>query len=675
MAAPSIPSPVAAAPTAGLPPFASPPPESLVRQTSRRSTSAKHWAAADAPASSAHDLPEKAAMAALERTPSQASVRSAYVGGAGLGRGQSRRGPLIVGTTGGREERIEEDVEGGVLDEEVAVGETGEAVGETVDHAQRMYARFSDRQKSLYVAIVSYAALLAPFSSSSFLPSIPQISEELNTTPSIINVTVAIFILVIGLVPLIWAPYAGVYGRRPVYIVSLPIFALGSMGCALSRTLAQLIVTRIIQGIGSCSVLSVGAGTIGDLYPKEVRGQAMGLFYLGILIGPATAPAIAGILTEYAHPIGQGWRAMQWLLFAMGVLASLLVFFFFPETAHARGIDLIRRERLEARAEKEEVDPDQLAEREREERSRMGWLRRKWSGFVWVWCNPLAPLRLLVHPNILAMSINSSFVLSVLISELLLIADLLTVTSFSFLLAVLVPLSQTVAPRYNISNAAILGCFYLSQGLGNAVASRYTGRFADWTLARWLRKRNGVYVAEDRLKATLWGGGLILPGSVLALGWVLDRVGGKVGLAWTIILLFIDGVGLMIVLTPCNTYVVDCAGVRSSEAIAVNNACRYVLSAAASAFVLPMIQAIGVGPTNTFAAGIVLLGFGIVLLLIRYGGKMRELGANWDGEALLKTGGSEGEKEIRGSGASGASTVVEAGEGGRESGKAQKEEV
>lgn len=49
-------------------------------------------------------------------------------------------------------------------------------------------------------------------------------------------------------------------GRRPIYLLSLPIFALGSLGVALSNSLAALIVTRIIQGAGSSAVLSVGAG-------------------------------------------------------------------------------------------------------------------------------------------------------------------------------------------------------------------------------------------------------------------------------------------------------------------------------------------------------------------------------------------------------------------------------
>ncbi|BGP20130.1 hypothetical protein JCM10213_000786 [Rhodosporidiobolus nylandii] len=620
--------------------------------TRARSDASSLWEGS-APATDAYDLPESATMARLQRTPSHASARrvsgggagasGSYAGGAGLGQNRSRRGPVVVGGQDGRVEEGAEAEAEGVVEEEVAVGEDGEAVEETVDHAQRMYDRFSARRKSMIVAIVSFSALLAPFASSSFLPSIPQICEDLNTTPTIVNATVAIYIAVIGFVPLAWSPYAGLYGRRPIYVLSLPIFVLGSMGVALSQTLAQLIVTRIIQGIGSCSVLSVGAGTIGDLYPREQRGAAMGSFYLGVLVGPATAPAIAGILTEYAHPSGQGWRAMQWLLMAMGVLASLLVVLFFPETAHARGIDLVRQERLAKRAEKAGVEVEVQDERERAARESMGKVRRWYCDLTWVWLNPASPLKLLLQPNIAAMSLNSAFVL---------------MSTYT----VLVPLSQTVAPRYNISNAALLGCFYLAQGLGNAVSSRYTGLYADWELARWSKKRGGVYVAEDRLKATLWGGGLVLPGSVLALGWVLDRVGGKVGLAWTVILLFIDGVGLMFVLTPSNTYVVDCAGLRASEAIAVNNACRYALSAAASAFVLPMIEAIGVGYTNTFSAIFCWIGFGIVVFTIRYGTKMRELGSKWSDEG----GGKVADEKVKDSGASGASTVVEAEGRGKE---------
>lgn len=84
------------------------------------------------------------------------------------------------------------------------------------------------------------------------------------------------------------------------------------------------------------------------------------------------------------------------------------------------------------------------------------------------------------------------------------------------------------------------------------------------------------------------------------------------------------------ILTPANTYCVDVFQTRSAEVIAVNNSLRYLLSAAASAFVLPLIEKIGVGLTNTFSAILCWIGFLLILITIRYGPKMRELGAKWE---------------------------------------------
>ncbi|KAM0790479.1 hypothetical protein ACM66B_003355 [Microbotryomycetes sp. NB124-2] len=592
---------------------------------SQRTTSDWFEASGTVTGQGVFDLPSSTAMAQLQPTVSRESRSSQvtksspvqFAGGTSLmttmseGKSSSRRkNEKRVGAMS-RDEHIHEE-----RDEDVEADSTSPPSHSThdkndhvaeespEDRAKRMYARFSERRKRIIVAIVAYVALLAPFASSSFLPSIPQICDDIGTTPTIINVTVCIYILTLAVVPLVWAPYAGVYGRRPIYLVSLPIFTLGCLGTALSNNLASLIVTRVISGAGSSSVLSVGAGTISDLYEKERRGKAMGSFYAGILIGPAVAPAVAGVLTEYVRPDGTGWRAMQWLLFAMGASGTLLCAFCLPETAHQRGVDLIREERRQ-----QAIDEGRVAEA-----SPKRWWK-KWDVNI-VWMNPLRPLRLLMLPHILALSLNSSFVL---------------MSTYT----VLVPLSQTVAPRYNITNAAILGLFYLAQGAGNLVASPFSGRYADWMLKHYLKKRNGVYVPEDRLRATLIGGGILLPASVLVLGWILDRVDGKAGLALTVVLLFIDGAGLMFVLTPANTYIVDVSGVRSSEAIATNNACRYVLSAAASAFVLPMIHAIGVGATNSFAAAMCWVGCGLILLTIRYGKQMRKYGERFDSDMKI----------------------------------------
>lgn len=139
-----------------------------------------------------------------------------------------------------------------------------------------------------------------------------------------------------------------------------------------------------------------------------VRATPQGYFYSGILIGPAVAPALAGILTEYVDSPrpDYGWRAMQWLLFAMGVSASALCFFCFPETIHERGIDARRREEAEARrreAEKsgEIVQSDSGEEVDGKATVAMRWWDlRRWEV---IWLNPLEPLKLLLLPHILLM--------------------------------------------------------------------------------------------------------------------------------------------------------------------------------------------------------------------------------------------------------------------------------
>lgn len=93
---------------------------------------------------------------------------------------------------------------------------------------------------------------------------------------------------------------------------------------------------------------------------------------------------------------------MQWLLFAMGAAACLLVFFALPETSHVRGVDLIREERAVKRDE-DIKERKARGEEVAEVKATTGWWGRLTGDFVMVWVNPLAPLKLLARPHILAM--------------------------------------------------------------------------------------------------------------------------------------------------------------------------------------------------------------------------------------------------------------------------------
>ena len=68
-------------------------------------------------------------------------------------------------------------------------------------------------------------------------------------------------------------------GRRPVYLIAIPLLFLGSLGVASSQTILQLLSWRFVQAIGASPGLAVGAGVIGDIYKLQERGQALGIFF------------------------------------------------------------------------------------------------------------------------------------------------------------------------------------------------------------------------------------------------------------------------------------------------------------------------------------------------------------------------------------------------------------
>ncbi|WWC65403.1 uncharacterized protein I303_108021 [Kwoniella dejecticola CBS 10117] len=431
-----------------------------------------------------------------------------------------------------------------------------------------IYDRFSPSQKRLILAIVSYSAIIAPMTSSIFLPSIPQMADQLHTSAEVINYTVAVFIVVIGIAPVFWSPYAGFYGRRPVYLASMPIMVVASIGVALSKNVGGLTGARIIQGIGSSCFLSVGAGSIGDIYRPTERSRGMSAFYMVALLGPAVSPALAGVFTEYTPA---GWRSCQYFLAGMGALSVFAVFFFLPETSHP-------------------PLPHDTLKKEQNKK------------FVWFFCNPLSSLGLLRWPNILL----ATFISSVAMID-------------TYVL--LVPLSSVFKDRYKIQNLAIVGCLYLASGAGNILGSKLIGPWADKVVVRQLAKR-GYRRPEDRLKAGYLGAFILMPLSSLGYGWLIQYGAG--GIAPPLVMVFINGLALMFVVAPLNTYLVDAMQTRSAEVIAVNNCIRYLFSAAASACVLPIANAIGWGITMTICTVLTWLSALALYLLYKYGDRWRE---------------------------------------------------
>lgn len=145
--------------------------------------------------------------------------------------------------------------------------------------------------------------------------SLSQVAADLHTTPAIVNLTVALYMLSMAIAPLWWSSLSEVFGRRSIYLISFVLFIVFAILCAVSTSIAMLTVMRVLCGGAAASVQAVGAGTIADIWEPIERGQAMSYFYLGPLCGPLFAPVIGGALAQRWR-----WRATMWFIAIYGGL-------------------------------------------------------------------------------------------------------------------------------------------------------------------------------------------------------------------------------------------------------------------------------------------------------------------------------------------------------------------
>ncbi len=92
-----------------------------------------------------------------------------------------------------------------------------------VEVPDEVYDRFPNQRKLLFVFILSFCSFLAPISSTSVLAATPEVAAEFNTQGAIINVANAIYMLMMGLAPIVWGPLLEVYGRRPASLLCSPV--------------------------------------------------------------------------------------------------------------------------------------------------------------------------------------------------------------------------------------------------------------------------------------------------------------------------------------------------------------------------------------------------------------------------------------------------------------------
>jgi DHA2 family multidrug resistance protein len=118
------------------------------------------------------------------------------------------------------------------------------------------------------------------------------------------------------------------FGRKRLFLACIIGFTITSMLCGAAQSLQQIVVFRLMQGVCSAALVPLSQAILFDIYPHERRGFAMAIWGMGVMIGPILGPTLGGYLTELYN-----WRYVFYINLPAGVLATLGLIFFMPDTA------------------------------------------------------------------------------------------------------------------------------------------------------------------------------------------------------------------------------------------------------------------------------------------------------------------------------------------------------
>ncbi|HET8777470.1 MAG TPA: MFS transporter, partial [Candidatus Limnocylindria bacterium] len=136
---------------------------------------------------------------------------------------------------------------------------------------------------------------------------------------------VTIYLLTATVSGPIYGKLSDQFGRRPMMMIGVSLFLLGSLLCALSQEMWQLILFRGIQGAGAGAIFPIALAVIGDLFSPRERGKYQGLFGAVFALSSIIGPALGGILTDTV-----GWHWVFLVNLPLGIVALVVLYRLLP---------------------------------------------------------------------------------------------------------------------------------------------------------------------------------------------------------------------------------------------------------------------------------------------------------------------------------------------------------
>jgi DHA1 family bicyclomycin/chloramphenicol resistance-like MFS transporter len=190
---------------------------------------------------------------------------------------------------------------------------------------QRMRSSFF--RTALVLGLVS---AIGPFAIDMYLPALPSIGKSLGASMSLVQASLMAFFIALAVGQLAWGTASDMLGRKLPLYVSLVIFAIASVGCALAPDIETLIAWRFVQGLGASAGMVIPRAIVRDMHTGVDAARLMSLLMLVFSVSPILAPLCGSLLIAWS-----GWRSVFWAVTGIAVVSLLILFAGLAETRTA----------------------------------------------------------------------------------------------------------------------------------------------------------------------------------------------------------------------------------------------------------------------------------------------------------------------------------------------------
>lgn len=185
---------------------------------------------------------------------------------------------------------------------------------------------FLNRRLPPHTLTLVVATSVSALATNIFLPSLPGIARYFDADYAVAQLTVSLYLTATAMLQLAIGPASDRFGRRPVMLICLIIFLIGTLVALWAPIIEILLAARILQSF-SVAGMVLARAIVRDTVEADEAASRIGYITMGMAVVPMIAPAIGGVLDEL-----YGWQASFLLMLVFGIVAFLLIFFDLGET-------------------------------------------------------------------------------------------------------------------------------------------------------------------------------------------------------------------------------------------------------------------------------------------------------------------------------------------------------